>query len=107
MCGVIRWLCGPGQALPPAIANAMSRTVSGWRLCGLVHITTVAVPDILPISRNRPELSKHGKMDGIPSAEARRGVAVPNRLAASTSPYLLQHKDNPVDWFEWGDEAFA
>ena len=32
---------------------------------------------------------------------------MPNRLAAATSPYLLQHKDNPVDWFEWGDEAFA
>ncbi len=29
-----------------------------------------------------------------------------NRLAHSTSPYLLQHKDNPVDWREWGDEAF-
>ncbi|MEN8238493.1 MAG: thioredoxin domain-containing protein [Actinomycetota bacterium] len=32
---------------------------------------------------------------------------MPNRLADATSPYLLQHKDNPVDWFEWGDEAFA
>ena len=32
---------------------------------------------------------------------------MPNRLADSTSPYLLQHKDNPVDWFEWGEEAFA
>src|ERR687890_2734809 len=30
-----------------------------------------------------------------------------NRLADATSPYLLQHKDNPVDWYEWGDEAFA
>ncbi|MGH8776359.1 MAG: thioredoxin domain-containing protein, partial [Jiangellaceae bacterium] len=30
-----------------------------------------------------------------------------NRLAASTSPYLLQHADNPVDWWEWGDDAFA
>ena len=29
-----------------------------------------------------------------------------NRLAQATSPYLLQHKDNPVDWWEWGDEAF-
>jgi uncharacterized protein YyaL (SSP411 family) len=29
-----------------------------------------------------------------------------NRLATATSPYLLQHKDNPVDWWEWGDEAF-
>ena len=32
---------------------------------------------------------------------------MPNRLAGSTSPYLLQHKDNPVDWQEWGPEAFA
>jgi hypothetical protein len=32
---------------------------------------------------------------------------MPNRLADSTSPYLLQHKDNPVDWWEWSDEAFA
>jgi uncharacterized protein len=30
---------------------------------------------------------------------------VPNRLAQETSPYLLQHKDNPVDWYPWGDEA--
>ena len=30
-----------------------------------------------------------------------------NRLGAATSPYLLQHKDNPVDWWEWGPEAFA
>jgi uncharacterized protein YyaL (SSP411 family) len=32
---------------------------------------------------------------------------MPNRLADSTSPYLLQHRDNPVDWQEWGPEAFA
>ncbi len=32
---------------------------------------------------------------------------MPNHLATSTSPYLLQHADNPVDWFEWGDDAFA
>jgi hypothetical protein len=30
-----------------------------------------------------------------------------NRLAGATSPYLQQHKDNPVDWREWGSEAFA
>ena len=32
---------------------------------------------------------------------------MPNRLSRSTSPYLLQHADNPVDWYEWGEEAFA
>ncbi len=30
-----------------------------------------------------------------------------NRLSGATSPYLLQHADNPVDWWEWSDEAFA
>ena len=30
-----------------------------------------------------------------------------NRLARETSPYLLQHKDNPVDWYAWGEEALA
>ncbi len=30
-----------------------------------------------------------------------------NRLADSTSPYLVQHADNPVDWWEWGPEALA
>ncbi|WP_370618121.1 thioredoxin domain-containing protein [Mumia sp. Pv 4-285] len=30
-----------------------------------------------------------------------------NRLSRATSPYLLQHAENPVDWHEWGDEALA
>ena len=30
-----------------------------------------------------------------------------DRLKNATSPYLLQHADNPVDWWPWGDEAFA
>ncbi len=37
-----------------------------------------------------------------PSTEERT-----NRLAREKSPYLLQHAQNPVDWFPWGDEAFA
>jgi uncharacterized protein YyaL (SSP411 family) len=32
---------------------------------------------------------------------------VANRLAGETSPYLLQHAENPVDWFPWGEEALA
>jgi uncharacterized protein YyaL (SSP411 family) len=32
---------------------------------------------------------------------------VANRLAQETSPYLRQHADNPVDWYAWGDDAFA
>jgi len=32
---------------------------------------------------------------------------VPNRLASTSSPYLLAHADNPVDWWPWGEEALA
>ncbi len=32
---------------------------------------------------------------------------MPNRLTQETSPYLLQHKDNPVDWYPWGKEALS
>ena len=32
---------------------------------------------------------------------------MPNRLSRETSPYLLQHAHNPVDWYPWGDEAFG
>ncbi len=42
------------------------------------------------------------------SAEARPVVALQaNRLAQEKSPYLLQHAHNPVDWYAWGEEAFA
>ncbi|TKI71204.1 thioredoxin domain-containing protein [Sulfurimonas crateris] len=36
----------------------------------------------------------------------RESAAASNSLAKETSPYLLQHKDNPVDWHPWGEEAF-
>ena len=32
---------------------------------------------------------------------------MPNRLAGETSPYLLQHAENPVDWYPWGEEALS
>jgi uncharacterized protein YyaL (SSP411 family) len=34
-------------------------------------------------------------------------TSVPNRLTRESSPYLRQHADNPVDWYAWGEEAFA
>src|SRR6266480_48458 len=34
-------------------------------------------------------------------------MLVMNRLARERSPYLLQHAENPVDWYPWGDEAFT
>ena len=34
-------------------------------------------------------------------------ILPPNRLAKETSPYLLAHAHNPVDWYPWGEDAFA
>ena len=48
-------------------------------------------------------------MDHFGNAENKRdngGEGISNRLENETSPYLLQHKDNPVDWYPWCDEAF-
>src|SRR5512139_13546 len=35
----------------------------------------------------------------------RKEFCMPNRLIAETSPYLLQHAHNPVEWYSWGEEA--
>ena len=42
-----------------------------------------------------------------PSAEPDTAPTHTNRLAGETSPYLLQHAHNPVDWFPWGGDALA
>jgi hypothetical protein len=42
-----------------------------------------------------------------PAAEPTPGPKHTNRLIHETSPYLLQHAHNPVDWHPWGDDAFA
>jgi uncharacterized protein YyaL (SSP411 family) len=58
------------------------------RLLALALLATV-VPAV-PADEPRPDKPKHT-----------------NRLAKETSPYLLQHAHNPVDWYPWGEEAFA
>ncbi len=56
------------------------------------------------VRRSRPRPA----MPTMPGAAGPDRVArMPNRLATATSPYLLQHADNPVDWWEWSDAAFA
>ena len=45
---------------------------------------------------------------GVQPPNPEKSAAVkPNRLAKERSPYLRQHQYNPVDWYPWGDEAFA
>jgi uncharacterized protein YyaL (SSP411 family) len=50
--------------------------------------------------------SSHKNLEGnIFNVGLRMGDFVPNRLINETSPYLLKHAYNPVDWYPWGDEA--
>ena len=54
--------------------------------------------------RSRPFRSSEPRRPDRPQRASRPHA---NRLARETSPYLLQHAHNPVDWYPWGDEAFA
>ncbi|MHC4920358.1 MAG: DUF255 domain-containing protein, partial [Planctomycetota bacterium] len=64
-------------------------------------ILAFAGPGLLPLpaQESRPTTG-----DVRPTTKEHRHV---NRLAKETSPYLLQHKHNPVDWYPWGKEALA
>jgi uncharacterized protein len=64
----------------------------------------------------RSDETRSGATQDIQRTEKRRGdgatpatyhAPMPNRLAGETSPYLLQHAHNPVDWFPWGPEALT
>ena len=63
---------------------------------GATATAGVSVPTAPKGSAIRQRSAQRGKSEGMT-----------NRLASATSPYLLQHADNPVDWWEWGEEAFA
>src|SRR6476469_7411212 len=47
-----------------------------------------------------------GRSAGLTRSATRRSCGMPNALIHETSPYLLQHAENPVDWLPWGEAAF-
>jgi uncharacterized protein len=60
------------------------------------------------LTRPTSTFEKPGGLFSAHAAEpAAAGPQHTNRLASQKSPYLLQHADNPVDWYPWGEEAFA
>ncbi len=76
------------------------RMLLGWLACGAVIdgnwvVGNWAVADEPPSG---------GEVKDMQETQAH---AHTNRLIDATSPYLLQHAHNPVDWYEWGEEAFA
>ena len=57
-------------------------------------------------SNGQPQIQVTSSNNIVSNTMASDPIAHTNRLAREKSPYLLQHKHNPVDWFAWGDEAF-
>ncbi len=63
--------------------------------------------NLLSRTARDPEASRHPTKTNIVNTNAPGTHPHTNRLAREKSPYLLQHAHNPVNWFAWGDEAFA
>jgi uncharacterized protein YyaL (SSP411 family) len=59
---------------------------------------------VLLLTRMVPAVPDRPKAEPAPAPAKGKHT---NRLARETSPYLLQHAHNPVDWYPWGEEAFA
>src|SRR5690242_10652298 len=74
----------PARASPPATAPALCRS-----------------------SPSRFGSPSEGRAAGVRLWALLVRIGTMNRLGSATSPYLLQHADNPVDWWQWGEEAFA
>jgi uncharacterized protein len=70
-------------------------------------VATLALVCALGLTACRQEAAKPESRDNVTANSAIAEPVHTNRLAREKSPYLLQHQHNPVDWFAWGDEAFA
>ena len=73
------------------------------------HIPTPTMATAVARTRGASTATPGTLAPGTPGPASRYPdhVSPTNRLAAETSPYLRQHADNPVDWYPWGEEAFA
>ena len=102
---VAGWLLTPflGTLSMEDHARLRGRVVAGLKTHVRQQLLRRDLPSGTARPGNRPGLCAAGNGQQVPGAPA----VVTNRLAQSTSPYLLQHRDNPVDWWEWGPEAFA
>jgi len=71
-------------------------------------ILLVAVTSLMFANSScQPGPSTHNPENDVPQDSAPAGHRFTNHLAGEKSPYLLQHAHNPVDWYPWGEAAFA
>ncbi len=91
----------PGTGFGKTLRHGQSNTARGSRDEGDFSIQT---------NLHAPTIPRHpftGLLQREGAITLATEIPMTNRLVNSTSAYLRQHADNPVDWFEWGDEAFA
>jgi uncharacterized protein len=69
--------------------------------------TILTLLSVWSLTACRPDVAHNPTKTRNVSTNAPTAHQHTNRLAQEKSPYLLQHAHNPVDWFAWGDEAFA
>ncbi|KAI0646619.1 hypothetical protein C8Q79DRAFT_963600 [Trametes meyenii] len=92
----------PGKPPSPKLLTPYSRRASFFIQPSLVlcRRTISGSTTSFPVRRTRHTFSMSA------STSSQNGSGHLNRLAQAKSPYLLQHAENPVDWYEWGQEAF-
>src|SRR2546428_5093297 len=80
-----------------------------WRVSSLNRtlVATGAAWIILGLPAGPADLEKTRPNTPVTNNPVTTVRAHTNRLAREKSPYLLQHQHNPVDWYPWGEEAFA
>ena len=95
-------------------ATAVILLVSCGSLCGpsrgVAHAVPVAVSDEksssgAPVTTETSVTNASNQDDNNKANEGTESIPA-NRLARESSPYLLMHAHNPVDWYPWGPEAF-
>ncbi|MCX6923866.1 MAG: thioredoxin domain-containing protein, partial [Verrucomicrobia bacterium] len=70
-------------------------------------VVSLALAGAVGLAACRQELAEPRSTVIVTDKPAAAVPAYTNRLAREKSPYLLQHQHNPVDWYAWGEEAFA
>ncbi len=82
---------------------AVGLLIGGLMLAGRPHDRRGESEEAMTPSPSHPEPTAPDRAH--PADAERAGKAPANHLAGATSPYLLQHAHNPVDWYPWGEEA--
>ncbi len=70
-------------------------------------VVSLALAGALGLTACRQEATRPNLQNIVTNKSAVAAPPHTNRLAREKSPYLLQHQHNPVDWYAWGEEAFA